>query len=90
MDLSVANSAVWNDDAVQRALESASFWVKDLPFVKSLSGYWNFLLASSPEAVPKNFYEGAFQDSDWETLPGKICLCACFKFLIFIFSPWVC
>ncbi|XVF41109.1 hypothetical protein PTKIN_Ptkin01aG0254100 [Pterospermum kingtungense] len=69
VDLSVANSAVWNDDAVQRALESASFWVKGLPFVKSLSGYWKFLLASNPASVPNNFYGSAFQDSDWETLP---------------------
>lgn len=69
VDLSVSKSAVWNDDAVQSALESAAFWVKGLPFVKSLSGYWKFLLASNPTAVPKNFYESAFQDSDWETLP---------------------
>lgn len=72
MDLSVSKSAVWNDDAVQSALDSAAFWVRGLPFVKSLSGYWKFLLASNPTAVPKNFYESAFQDSDWETLPGKI------------------
>ncbi|KAK5826678.1 Beta-galactosidase [Gossypium arboreum] len=69
VDLSVSKSAVWNDDAVQSALDSAAFWVKGLPFVKSLSGYWKFLLASNPAAVPKNFYESAFQDSDWETLP---------------------
>ncbi|XVF00254.1 hypothetical protein REPUB_Repub03eG0269200 [Reevesia pubescens] len=69
VDLSVANSAVWNDDAMQGALDSAAFWVKGLPFVKSLSGYWKFLLASNPTAVPKNFYESEFQDSDWETLP---------------------
>ncbi|XWS65492.1 hypothetical protein CRYUN_Cryun05aG0117500 [Craigia yunnanensis] len=69
VDLSVSNSAVWNDDAVQRALDSAAFWVKGLPFVKSLSGYWKFLLASNPTVVPKNFYESSFQDSDWETLP---------------------
>ncbi|KAH1055262.1 hypothetical protein J1N35_033327 [Gossypium stocksii] len=69
VDLSVSKSAVWNDDAVQSALDSAAFWVKGLPFVKSLSGYWKFLLASNPTAVPKNFYESAFQDSDWETLP---------------------
>lgn len=73
VDLSVSNTAVWNDDAVQKALDSAAFWVNGLPFVKSLSGYWKFFLASNPNAVPKNFYESAFQDSDWETLPGKIC-----------------
>ncbi|XP_022764757.1 uncharacterized protein LOC111309977 isoform X3 [Durio zibethinus] len=69
VNLSVSNAAVWNDDAVQSALGSAAFWVKGLPFVKSLSGYWKFLLAPNPAAVPKNFYESAFQDSDWETLP---------------------
>ncbi|OMO87190.1 hypothetical protein COLO4_20752 [Corchorus olitorius] len=69
VDLSVSNSAVWNDDAVQKALDSAAFWVKGLPFVKSLSGYWKFFLASSPTSVPKDFYENSFQDSDWDTLP---------------------
>lgn len=67
----VANSAVWNDDAVNGALDSASFWVKGLPFVKSLSGYWKFFLASRPSKVPENFYDSAFHDSEWETLPGK-------------------
>ncbi|KAF3434286.1 hypothetical protein FNV43_RR25389 [Rhamnella rubrinervis] len=65
----VANSAVWNDDAVNGALDSASFWVKGLPFVKSLSGYWKFFLASCPSKVPENFYDSAFHDSEWETLP---------------------
>ncbi|XVE52295.1 hypothetical protein DITRI_Ditri02bG0111300 [Diplodiscus trichospermus] len=69
VDISASNSAVWNDDSVQRALDCASFWVKGLPFVKSLSGYWKFLLASNPTAVPKNFYESEYHDSDWETLP---------------------
>lgn len=71
----VSNSAVWDDDAVPGALDSAALWVKDLPFVKSLSGYWKFFLASSPRNVPVNFYDTAFQDSEWETLPGKhICI----------------
>ncbi|KAJ4720300.1 Beta-galactosidase [Melia azedarach] len=69
VDLSVSNSAVWDDDAVLAALDSAAFWVKGLPFVKSLSGYWNFFLASSPANVPVNFYDTSFQDSEWETLP---------------------
>lgn len=64
-----ANSAVWNDDAVHAALDSAAFWVKDLPFVKSLSGYWKFFLASSPKMVPDNFFDNSFQDFDWATLP---------------------
>ena len=66
-----ANSAVWDDDALRGALDSAAFWVKDLPFVKSLSGCWKFFLASNPNKVPEKFYEGAFGDSDWEALPGK-------------------
>ncbi|KAK8977634.1 hypothetical protein V6N11_013418 [Hibiscus sabdariffa] len=69
VDLSVSNLAVWNDEAVQSALDSAAFWVKGLPFVKSLSGHWKFLLVSNPAAVPENFYESTFKDSDWETLP---------------------
>lgn len=68
----MSNSAVWDDDAVLAALDSAAFWVKGLPFVKSLSGYWNFFLASSPANVPVNFYDTSFQDSEWETLPGKL------------------
>ncbi|KAL4311317.1 hypothetical protein GQ457_01G048390 [Hibiscus cannabinus] len=69
VDLSVSNSAVWNDEAFQSALDSAALWVKNLPFVKSLSGHWKFLLVSNPAAVPENFYESTFKDSDWETLP---------------------
>ncbi|KAB2627403.1 beta-galactosidase [Pyrus ussuriensis x Pyrus communis] len=65
----VSNSAVWNDDAVVGALDSAALWVKGLPFVKSLSGYWKFFLASSPKNVPLNFYDSAFHDIQWETLP---------------------
>lgn len=70
MDYVVANSAVWNDDAVCGALDSAAFWVKGLPFVKSLSGYWKFFLAPSPNSVPVNFHDSAYLDSEWETLPG--------------------
>lgn len=68
-DLSVSNSAVWNDDAVSGALDSAAFWVKGLPFIKSLSGYWKFFLAPNPTSVPVNFYDCSFEDSDWQTLP---------------------
>lgn len=71
-DLSVSNSAVWNDDAVSGALDSAAFWVKGLPFIKSLSGYWKFFLAPNPTSVPVNFYDCSFEDSDWQTLPGKL------------------
>lgn len=66
---------MWNDDAVAASLESAAFWVKGLPYVKSLSGYWKFFLASAPANVPGGFYDSAFDDSAWKTLPGKfICL----------------
>ncbi|KAF5729323.1 beta-galactosidase [Tripterygium wilfordii] len=68
VDVSVSNSAVWNDDAILGSLDSAAFWVKGLPFVKSLSGYWKFFLAPSPSSVPENFYNVAFQDSEWDKL----------------------
>ncbi|KAF6153068.1 hypothetical protein GIB67_034790 [Kingdonia uniflora] len=69
VDYLVANSAVWDDDAVVGALDSAAFWVKGLPFVVSLSGYWRFSLASSPETVPSNFWDCEFDDSTWAKLP---------------------
>ncbi|KAM7264111.1 hypothetical protein ACFE04_001794 [Oxalis oulophora] len=69
VDLSVAKSAVWNDDAVTEALNSAAFWVKGLPYVQSLSGYWKFSLAPKPSSVPTKFYDCAFQDSEWASLP---------------------
>lgn len=74
MDILVSQSAVWDDDAVSQALDCAAFWVKDLPFVKSLSGHWKFSLASSPTSVPSNFYDGSFQDTTWDTIPGSISL----------------
>jgi len=74
VDFLVSQSAVWNDDAVQGSLDCAAFWVKDLPFVKSLSGYWKFFIADRPSNVPTNFYETEFHDSEWKNLPGK-CLC---------------
>ncbi|WOK99094.1 hypothetical protein Cni_G07806 [Canna indica] len=64
-----SNSACWDDDAVFGALESAAFWVNGLPFVMSLSGQWKFLLAPSPESVPVSFYDVAFDDANWKTLP---------------------
>lgn len=83
VDISVSNSAVWDDDSVHEALNSAAFWVKGLPFVKSLSGYWKFFLASSPANVPINFYDSSFQDSKWEALPGK-CVLSNMHFQAFI------
>lgn len=79
VDYLVSQSAVWKDDAVNGALESAAFWVKDLPFVKSLSGYWKFFLASNPSNVPAKFHDSEFQDSEWSTLPG-MCKCLVYKF----------
>ncbi|KAJ3688746.1 hypothetical protein LUZ61_017910 [Rhynchospora tenuis] len=64
-----AEHAVWNDDAVSAALESAAQWIKGLPFVRSLSGYWRFLFTPSPSKVPLNFYECGFNDSNWDSLP---------------------
>nr|QSM07479.1 beta-galactosidase 13 [Ipomoea batatas]GMD71911.1 beta-galactosidase isoform X1 [Ipomoea batatas] len=68
-DVVLANSAVWDDGAVPEALDCAARWVEGLPFVKSLSGYWNFFLAPSPPAVPSNFYDSSFQDSTWSKIP---------------------
>ncbi|GMP41182.1 hypothetical protein CsSME_00011374 [Camellia sinensis var. sinensis] len=69
VDFLVSKSAVWDDDAVSGALDSATFWVKGLPFIKSLSGYWKFFLAQNPTSVPLKFYDSAFEDSTWEILP---------------------
>ncbi|KAK9682803.1 hypothetical protein RND81_10G097500 [Saponaria officinalis] len=69
IDLSVSSLAVWDDNAVSAALECASSWVKGLPFVKSLSGYWKFNLASGPSSVPPNFYYSDFRDDAWGTVP---------------------
>ncbi|KAL8529235.1 hypothetical protein ACS0TY_006603 [Phlomoides rotata] len=67
--LLVSREAVWDDDAVAKALDCAAYWVKDLPFVKSLSGNWKFFLASSPSDAPSEFYDSSFQDSSWNTIP---------------------
>lgn len=65
----ISSSAAWDDAAVFGAIESAAFWVKDLPFVKSLSGHWKFFFAPTPANVPVNFYDSVFDDSVWEALP---------------------
>eukprot|EP00249_Psilotum_nudum_P022717 c28621_g1_i1 orf=380-3835(-) len=69
VDSKTALSAVWSDEAVDAALDSASLWVQGLPFVSSLSGYWKFYLACKPESVPERFYEIGFDDSSWGLLP---------------------
>ncbi|KAH0468778.1 hypothetical protein IEQ34_002010 [Dendrobium chrysotoxum] len=63
VDFLLSNSAVWNDEAISHALGSAEFWAKGLPFVKSLSGYWKFFLASSPASIPVDFHVIGFDDS---------------------------
>lgn len=68
----MAKEAVWDDDAVARAIECAEYWVKNLPFMKSLSGNWKFLLASSPSDTPSGFYDSSFQDSTWDSIPGNM------------------
>lgn len=67
-----SDAAVWNDDAVRCALESAALWSKGLPYAKSLSGYWKFLLSPSVESVPEKFYDAHFDDSNWAALPGRV------------------
>ncbi|CAH9085204.1 unnamed protein product, partial [Cuscuta epithymum] len=69
VDALVADSAVWDDDAVLEALDCAARWVEGLPFVRSLSGYWNFYLAPGPLSVPPNFYDKTFEDSGWNKIP---------------------
>ncbi|KAL7613821.1 hypothetical protein Lser_V15G06726 [Lactuca serriola] len=69
VDVLVSKSAVWDDDAVSGSIECAKYWVQDLPFVKSLSGYWKFFLAQSPTTAPSNFHDTVFQDSTWDTIP---------------------
>ena len=82
MDRSIAERAVWGDEAVQEAVQSASSWVNGLPFVLSLSGFWKFHLSSMPEEVPLKFHSIVFDDSSWDHLPGKfnlrlfVCVCA--------------
>lgn len=67
-----SDAAVWNDDAVRGALQSAAFWSKGLPYAKSLSGYWKFFLSPSAESVPERFYDAHFDDSNWAALPGTV------------------
>ncbi|GER28530.1 beta-galactosidase [Striga asiatica] len=69
VDLLVSKEAVWDDNAIAKALDCAAYWVKDLPFVKSLSGHWKFFLSSSPDKVPAQFHDSSFQDSSWATIP---------------------
>ncbi|KAL4203703.1 hypothetical protein AMTRI_Chr01g129290 [Amborella trichopoda] len=69
VDKLVSNLAVWDDNAVTGALDSAAFWVQGLPFVQSLSGYWKFFLAPSPTDVPLDFFKSNFDESNWGSLP---------------------
>ncbi|OAE24902.1 hypothetical protein AXG93_2931s1450 [Marchantia polymorpha subsp. ruderalis] len=63
------DEAVWGDDAIAAALESAAFWVKGLTNVLSLSGYWKFHLAPKPREVPLGFQLVDFDDGSWSSLP---------------------
>lgn len=86
VDLSLSKTAVWDDKAVQGALDCAGFWVQGLPFVKSLSGFWKFFLAPNPTSVPVKFYDSAFEDSEWDKLPGKHFMPSTFFVFPFQFS----
>lgn len=70
VDKSVAEKAVWGDEAVNAALDSAKFWVDGLANMMSLSGQWRFHLAPKPEEVPHNFQETEYDDGSWASLPG--------------------
>ncbi|KAL3697992.1 hypothetical protein R1sor_012068 [Riccia sorocarpa] len=67
--LKSADEAVWGDAAVSEALNSANYWVKGLPNVISLSGYWKFHLAPKPQEVPSGFQSDDFDDTNWASLP---------------------
>ncbi|CAM6110904.1 unnamed protein product [Calypogeia fissa] len=69
VDKDLAEKAVWGDEAVDAALESAAFWVEGLENVRSLSGQWKFHLAPKPEEVPQNFQENGYDDASWASLP---------------------
>lgn len=69
-DFRAAKEAVWGDDAVEAALESAEKWTQGLQYLSSLGGYWKFHLAPQPEQVPPQFFSLAFDDGNWGTLPG--------------------
>lgn len=70
MDILTTKAAVWDDGAIVKALDCAANWVKNLPFVRSLSGNWKFFLASKPSSVPLEFYDRSYEDSSWDTIPG--------------------
>jgi beta-galactosidase/beta-glucuronidase len=69
-DFRAAEQAVWSDDAVAAALQSAGLWTQGLQFVRSLAGLWKFHLAPCPEDVPEHFFSLGFDDGSWGSLPG--------------------
>ncbi|XP_073014816.1 LOW QUALITY PROTEIN: uncharacterized protein [Primulina eburnea] len=69
VDILTAKAAVWDDGAIAKALDCAAHWVKNLPFIRSLSGNWKFFLASKPNSVPPEFYDSSYEDSSWDTIP---------------------
>ncbi|KZV17252.1 beta-galactosidase [Dorcoceras hygrometricum] len=69
VDVLTSKAAIWDDGAIAKALDCAANWVKNLPFVRSLSGNWKFFLASKPSTVPPEFCNNLYEDSSWDTIP---------------------
>lgn len=69
-DFRAAEEAVWEEEAVEAALQSADSWIQGLEYVCSLAGLWKFHLACCPEEVPEQFSSVGFDDSSWGSLPG--------------------
>ncbi|KAJ4847213.1 hypothetical protein Tsubulata_008458 [Turnera subulata] len=63
----VSKSAPWNEDAVQEALDSAAFWVKDLPFMHGFDRpiYTNipYPFPLDPPHVPHSNPTGCYRTS---------------------------
>ncbi|XP_024380788.1 uncharacterized protein [Physcomitrium patens] len=68
-DFRAAEEAVWEEEAVEAALQSADSWIQGLEYVCSLAGLWKFHLACCPEEVPEQFSSVGFDDSSWGSLP---------------------
>ncbi len=62
VDFEGATLVVWEDESVSASLDCAAFWINELPYSMSLSGYWNFFLVPNPEEahwlLPKIFHFG--------------------------------
>ena len=51
------------------AATAASLARAKSPYYRLLNGQWKFQFSPNPEARPVAFYEAAFDDSRWETIP---------------------